>query len=78
MRPALDPFRLLLVSLAGWLNQRQQDVIDYLLDENRVFREQLGGKRLRFNDDQRCRLAVKAKKLGWRTNTKRYRGSRCR
>jgi len=66
MRPALDPFRLLLVSLAGWLNQHQQDVIDYLLEENRVFREQLGGKRLRFNDDQRRRLAVKAKKLGWR------------
>lgn len=66
MRPALDPFRLLLVSLAGWLNQRQQDVIDYLLEENRVLREQLGGKRLRFNDDQRRRLAVRAKKLGWR------------
>jgi len=28
MRLALDPFRLLLISLAGWLNQRQQDVID--------------------------------------------------
>jgi hypothetical protein len=26
MRLALDPFRLLLISLAGWLNQRQQDV----------------------------------------------------
>jgi len=25
---AMDPFRLLLISLAGWLNQRQQDVID--------------------------------------------------
>src|SRR5262249_42751132 len=25
-----------------------------------------GGKRLRFNDDQRRRLAVRAKKLGWR------------
>src|SRR5215471_16697975 len=67
MRPALDPFRLLLVSLAGWLNQHQQDVIDYLLEENRVFREQLGGKRLRFNNDQRRRLAVKAEKLGWRS-----------
>ena len=29
MRLALDPFRLLLISLAAWLNQRQQDVIDY-------------------------------------------------
>src|SRR5690348_3196635 len=66
MRLALDPFRLLLISLAGWLNQRQQDVIEYLQEENRVLREQLGGKRLRFNDGQRRRLAVRAKKLGWR------------
>ena len=66
MRLAIDPFRLLLISLAGWLNQRQQDVIEYLQEENRVLREQLGGKRLRFNDDQRRRLAVGAKKLSWR------------
>jgi putative transposase len=31
-----------------------------------VLREQVAGKRLRFNDDQRRRLAVRAKKLGWR------------
>ena len=66
MPPALDPFRLLLISLAGWLNQRQQEVIDYLQEENRILRQPLGDKRLRFNDDQRLRLAVKAKKLGWR------------
>ena len=65
MHLAFDPFRLLLISLAGWLNERQQDVIEYLQEENRVLREQLGGKRLRFNDDQRRRLAVRAKKLGW-------------
>jgi len=29
MRLALDPFRLLLISLAGCLNQHQRDVIDY-------------------------------------------------
>ena len=66
MRLAMDPFRLLLISLAGWLNQQQLDVIDYLQEENRVLCEQLGGKRLRFNDDQRRRLAVRAKKLGRR------------
>ena len=37
-----------------------------LQEENRVLREQLGGKRRHFNDDQRRRLAVRAKKLGWR------------
>ena len=66
MSLTLDPFRLLLISLAGWLNQHQRDVIDYLEEENRVLREQLGNKRLRLNDDQRRRLAVKAKKLGGR------------
>jgi len=58
---AFDPFRLFLISLAGWVNQRQQDVIDYLQEENRVLRAQLGGKRLRFSDDQRRGLAVRAK-----------------
>jgi len=66
MSLAFDPFRLLVISLAGWLNQRQQDVIDYLQEEDCVLREQLGGKRLRFNDEQRRRLAVRATKLGWR------------
>jgi putative transposase len=66
MRPTLDPFRLLLISLAGYLNQKQQEVIDYLQEENRVLREQLGRKRLRLDDDQRRRLAVMAKKLGRR------------
>ena len=46
------------------MNQHQQQVVEYLLEENRVLREQIGSRRMRFNDDQRCRLAVKAKTLG--------------
>src|SRR5262245_5475225 len=46
------------------MNQQQQFAIDYLREENRVLKEQLGGRRLRLNDDQRRRLAAKAKKLG--------------
>src|SRR6516164_3277123 len=46
------------------MNQRQLQVIDYLREENHVLREQLGGRRLRLNDDQRRRLAAKAKGLG--------------
>ncbi len=38
---------------AGWVNRRQLDMIDYLKEENRALREQLGGGRLRFTDDQR-------------------------
>lgn len=46
------------------MNQRQQNVIEYLREENRVLREQLGNRRLRFTDDQRRRLAARAKGLG--------------
>src|SRR3954466_14762166 len=41
-------------------------MIEYLREENRVLREQLGERRVRFNDDQRRRLAAKAKGLGRR------------
>ena len=46
------------------MNHRQLQVIEYLREENRVLREQLGGRRVRLNDNQRRRLAVKAKALG--------------
>lgn len=62
----LDPFRFVAISIAGWMNQQQQKAIDYLREENRVLREQLGGRRIRFTDDQRRRLAAKAKGLGRR------------
>jgi hypothetical protein len=64
MDPVLSPLRFVLVALAGWMNQQQRDVIDYLQEENRALREQLGPRRLRFTDDQRRRLAAKAKILG--------------
>ncbi len=64
MRADLDPIRFVVVAVAGWMNQHQQHVIEYLVEENRVLREQLGGRRLRFNDDQRRRLAAKGKQLG--------------
>jgi hypothetical protein len=64
MSGVLDPFRFTLIAVAGWMNQRQLHVIAYLREENRVLREQLGGRRLRLNDDQRRRLAAKAKNFG--------------
>src|SRR4051794_12957843 len=62
----LDPFQFVVVAVAGWMNQRQQQAIEYLREENRVLREQLGNRRVRLNDDQRRRLAVRAKGLGRR------------
>jgi putative transposase len=50
--------------LTGWVQRHQQHVIEYLAVENRVLREQLGKKRLRLTNDQRRRLAVRAKALG--------------
>jgi hypothetical protein len=38
----LGPFQFVLVAVAGWMNQRQQQNIEYLREENRVLREQLG------------------------------------
>ena len=56
--------QFLLLVLAGWVNRQQQDVIDYLQEENRVLRAGLRGKRLSLSDDDRRRLAVKAQALG--------------
>ncbi len=50
--------------MAGWVQQHQQDAMEYLREENRVLREQLDGKRIRFTDEQRRPLAAKAKRLG--------------
>ena len=66
MQSGLDPFRFLLITLAGWMNQHQQHAIAYVVEENRVLREQIGHRRMRFTDDQRRRLAAKAKILGWK------------
>ena len=61
MTNVIQPFHLLVIALAGWLNRHQQAVIDYLIQENRVPKDQFYGQRLRFTDEQRIRLAVKAK-----------------
>ena len=35
----MPPLRFILVALAGWMNQQQREVIDYLQEENRVLRD---------------------------------------
>ncbi len=60
----LQPWQLLLLILAGWINRQQQQVIDYLRTENQILKEKLGKRRILLTDDQRRRLAVKAKVLG--------------
>ena len=58
--------RLLLATFAGWVHQDQAQVIAYLVEENRVLKEQLKGRRLRLTDAQRRRLAAKGEILGRR------------
>ena len=60
LHPALFP----LLALAGVISRHQAEVIAYLVEENRVLKEQMGGRRLRLTDDQRRRLAAKAKRIG--------------
>jgi hypothetical protein len=66
MKSLLQPWQLLILILAGWINRQEQDVIEYLRAENRVLREKLGKKRILLDDNQRRRLAVKGKILGRR------------
>jgi putative transposase len=60
----LLPLRFLLLLFAGFVNREQAKVMDYLREENRVLRQQLGKRRLRLTDDQRARLAARAVALG--------------
>ena len=61
---AIHAWQLLLVALAGWMNLQQQNVIAYIQEENRILKHKLKGKRIRFTDDERRRLAVNGKALG--------------
>ncbi len=58
------PLKFLVLMWAGWVNRAQQNAIDYLKEENRILREQVGNKRLRLTNAQRRRLAEKAKVVG--------------
>jgi len=40
----------LLLILAGWINRRQQDALQYLLTGNRVIREKLGQNQILLSD----------------------------
>ena len=58
----MSPHSYILLCLARWIHRDQQAVIEYLQEEISLLKE-IHGKRPRFNDRQRKRLAVKAKKL---------------
>jgi len=59
--PALS---FLLMMVAGWVHRHQLIVIEFLEAENRLLKERLRGKRIRFTDAERALLARKAKAVG--------------
>src|SRR5258706_8167417 len=63
--PPLLSFLLMVVS--GWVNRRQLIVIEFLQAENRLLKERMRGKRIRFTDAERALLARKAKAVGRKT-----------
>lgn len=60
----LQPWHLLLIALAGWLNRQFEAAFEFQRAEIQVLLELVGKKRLMLNDDQRRRLAVKGKLIG--------------
>jgi transposase InsO family protein len=63
MSDPLLPLRSLLLVFAGLVNREQAKVVEFLREENRVLREQLGQRRLRLTDAQRARLSSRAKAI---------------
>ena len=60
----VSAFQMLLLTVTSWLDQREREVVAYLIEENRVLRRQVGGRRLRLTDDDRRKLAARAYRLG--------------
>jgi hypothetical protein len=69
MAMVIQPWQVLVSAFAGWISRHQGAVIEYLQEENRVLKQQLGRRRLRLTDDQRRRLAVRGKAIGRRALT---------
>ncbi len=61
MLAEIYPLQVLLLTVSGIVNRHHANVIAYLVEENRVLKDQFGGKVPRLNDDQRRRLSAKAK-----------------
>lgn len=60
----VKPMAIVLTMLAGWINLQQTEIIEYLLEENKIPREKIGSKRILLDLNQKRRLAVLGKKLG--------------
>src|SRR5258708_11978752 len=64
MSSASPVLSFLLMVVSGWVHRHQLLVIEFLQTENRLLKERLRGKRIRFTDAERALLARKAKAVG--------------
>ena len=60
----ISAVQMLLLTVTSWLDRRERAVLAYLIEENRVLRQQVGGRRLRLTDDDRRKLPARAHRLG--------------
>jgi hypothetical protein len=64
--------QMVLMVLTGWLERRERSALAYLIEENRLLRRQLGGRRKRFTDNDRRRLAGLAYRVACRLARDRH------
>ena len=60
----LEPWQLLLIILAGWINRQQQAILEFQRLQIEALLKQLGKKRILLSEDQRNLLAIKGKAIG--------------
>jgi len=60
----VSALRMVLITLTSCLDCGELEMLAYLIEENRVLRRQLGGRRLRLTDDDRRQLAARAYRVG--------------
>jgi hypothetical protein len=64
MRSAPPLLSFLLMIVSGWVHRHQPIVIEFLRAENRLLKDRLRGRRIRFSDAERALLVRKAKAIG--------------
>ncbi len=64
MVASVFPLQYLIATFALWLNRQQQEVIDYLKEENRLLKAKLGDRKIQFTDAARRRLEIRANAVG--------------
>ena len=47
----ISVFQMFLLTVTRWLDRREREVLAYLIEENRVLRRQLDGRRVQLTDD---------------------------